>query len=142
MSPKGSTRGFHLLLYSEDPAADRAFLRDVVGLPAIDTGGGWLIFALPPSELGVHPMETEHRHGAFLMCEDLGDALSELTGRGARTVGEVTHDEGVGRFATIVLPGGGTLGIYQPEHPTPLPGWPTTQAPDAGAGSHATGTEE
>jgi hypothetical protein len=90
---------------------------------------GWLIFALPPAELGVHPIDTEHQHSMFLMCEELETTLTDLEARGARRVGDISEDEGVGRFAQLGLPGGGTIGLYQPSHATPLEGWPTSRSP-------------
>jgi catechol 2,3-dioxygenase-like lactoylglutathione lyase family enzyme len=120
-------KGIHVLVYSDDPEADRAFLRDVLDLPYVDAHDGWLIFALPPAELGVHPMETDWRQSVFLMCEDLAATMAVLEARGAEFAGEVSDDEGVGRFASLRLPGGGTLGLYEPAHATPLPGWPTSQ---------------
>jgi predicted enzyme related to lactoylglutathione lyase len=125
-------KGIHHLLYSEDPEADRAFLRDVVGLAHVDAHDGWLIFALPPAELGVHPIETDHPQSMFLMADDLEAAMAELEARGAEFVGEATDDGGVGRFATVRLPGGGTMGLYEPSHATPLPGWPTSAPPRTG----------
>lgn len=132
----------HYLLYSADPTADRQFLRDVIGLPYVDAHDGWLIFALPPAELGVHPIEPatagrrppvtdswSPQHAAFLMCDDLEATMGELEGKGAVFVGAVSEDEGVGRFATIALPGGGRLGLYQPWHASPLPGLATSEPP-------------
>lgn len=139
--PSPVVKGIHFLLYSDDPPADRAFLRDVIGLPSVDAHDGWLIFALPPTELGVHPIEGES-DGArtespwsgscsapFLMCDDLDEAMAALADQGAGFVGAVSDDQGVGRFATLRLPGGGTIGLYQPAHATPLAGWATSRPP-------------
>ena len=107
--------GAHAILYSGDPDALRAYLRDVVGLgDSLDAGGGWLIFALPPAEVAVHPAETAGCE-LFLMCDDLDATMAELRGRGAvlADVGE----ERWGRVTYLELPGGGRLGLYQPRHP-------------------------
>jgi catechol 2,3-dioxygenase-like lactoylglutathione lyase family enzyme len=108
--------GAHAIIYSRDAEADRAFLKDVLGLPFVDAGGGWLIFALPPAEVAVHPDESGGRHELYLLCTDIDTTLSELEGKGIR-VERPPHDERWGRTATIRLPGGGELGIYEPKHP-------------------------
>ena len=120
-------KGFHVLLSSADPKADREFLRDTLALTYVDSHDGWLICALPPAELGVHPRETEGEHTLFLMCDDVETTTADLESTGARFIGGVSDDEGVGRFATLSLPGGGTMGPYEPTHATPLPGWPTSR---------------
>ena len=107
--------GAHTIIGSADPEADRAFLRDVLGFDSVDAGGGWLIFSLPPSEVAVHPGK-DGRHELYLMCDDLDDTMEQLANRGARFRPEI-HDEPWGRLATIVLPGGGDLSIYEPRHP-------------------------
>lgn len=109
--------GVHALIYSTDAVADRAFLRDVLGLRHIDAGEGWLIFALPPAELGVHPTEGSGGHELYLMCEDLESTTAELAAAGA-IFARPAQEAGFGRLAMIKLPGGGELGIYQPYHPT------------------------
>jgi len=101
-----------------DAGATRAFLRDVLELDSVDAGGGWLIFALPPAELGVHPTDGPPHHRLYLMCEDLDAALARLTGRGV-TVAREPADEGFGRIAYLEVPGLGELGLYEPSHPTP-----------------------
>jgi len=116
--------GAHFLLYSKDPDADRAFLRDGLEFRAIDAGGGWLIFALPPAELGVHPGDWEQRHAEhallgtvlYLMCDDLGATIDSLAVKGV-TCTEITVAEW-GRKTTMRLPSGGELGLYQPTHAT------------------------
>ena len=111
--------GAHVILGSADAEADRAFLRDVLGLKGVDAGGGWLIFGLPPAEVAVHPGKSgEHR--LYLMCADLAATLAELRGRGVEAGAE--YDEPWGRLALIRLPGGGELGIYEPRHPRPAAG--------------------
>ena len=109
--------GAHTIIESTDAEADRAFLRDVLGLESVDVGDGWLIFALPPGELAVHP-GNNRGHELYLMCADLDATLAELRGKGVR-IGDQIHDQSWGRLATMTLPGGGRLSIYQPRHPIP-----------------------
>ena len=109
--------GAHTIIGSTDAEADRAFLRDILGLESVDVGGGWLIFALPPAELAVHPGKNG-RHELYLMCADLDATLTELRRKGVR-IGDEIHDEPWGRLATMTLPGGSELSIYQPRHPSP-----------------------
>jgi catechol 2,3-dioxygenase-like lactoylglutathione lyase family enzyme len=106
----------HALIYSPDADADRAFLRDVLGLDYIDSGGGWLIFALPPAELGVHPTDGEPHHELYLMCDDVERTVKELKAKGAEFEGGI-GDAGFGRVATIRMPSGSTLSMYEPKHP-------------------------
>ncbi len=109
--------GAHAVLYSKDAEADRAFFRDTLGFPAVDAGGGWLIFALPPTEAALHPTDADPRHELYLMCDDIAAERARL-GRAGAEVGEIS-DEGWGKLAALELPGGGTLGIYQPFHAVP-----------------------
>jgi catechol 2,3-dioxygenase-like lactoylglutathione lyase family enzyme len=109
----------HAIIYSSDAEADRAFLRDVLGFASVDAGGGWLIFALPPAELAVHPHETSHGHELYLMCDDVHATVEQLRAKGVDFTGAVT-DQGWGLLTAITLPGGGTLGLYEPRHPSPL----------------------
>jgi len=109
--------GAHTIIESADADADRAFLRDVLGLESVDAGGGWLIFGLPPGELAVHPGKNGH-HELYLMCADLDVTLAELRRKGVR-IGDEIRDERWGRLATMTLPGGGELAIYEPRHPSP-----------------------
>jgi catechol 2,3-dioxygenase-like lactoylglutathione lyase family enzyme len=120
--------GAHLLLYSKDPAADREFFRDILGLPTVDAGGGWLIFGLPPAELGLHPAPTPfvQRHadhdmlGAvlYLMCDDLESTARSLAAKGVGCSETERAEWGI--KTTIRLPSGGEIGLYQPTHPTAL----------------------
>ncbi len=110
-------RGVHMIIASTDAGADRAFLRDVLGLDSVDAGEGWLIFALPPAELAVHPGENG-RHELYLMCADLEATLRELERRGAALNSSIT-EQPWGRRGFIALPGGGELAIYQPTHASP-----------------------
>ena len=115
----GVINGAHVIVYSRDAAADRAFFRDVLGFDAVDAGCGWLIFMLPPSELAVHPVETGGGHELYLMCDDVHATVAELTAQGVEIVRDVS-DQGFGLLTAIRLPGGGELGLYEPRHPSPL----------------------
>ena len=108
--------GAHTVLYSPDADALRAFFRDVLGFPAVDVGGGWLIFGLPPAELAAHPAEAPGS-GLYLMCDDLEATMAELRAKDVE-LGPV-KDQGWGRVTTIALPDGGELGLYEPRHPVP-----------------------
>jgi predicted enzyme related to lactoylglutathione lyase len=120
--------GVHVLFYSHDPDADRAFFRDVLGLKSVDVGGGWLIFGLPKSEAAVHPVEQGGGSQAggnvmlgahvYLMCEDLDAFMKSLAARGVQC--GAVHTERWGIVTEIQMPSGGTLGLYQPKHPTAL----------------------
>jgi catechol 2,3-dioxygenase-like lactoylglutathione lyase family enzyme len=108
--------GAHVIIYSRDAEADRAFFRDVLGLDSVDSGGGWLIFALPPAEVAVHPTEETDYHELYLLCEDIEASAAELERRGVRL--KRPFDEARwGRVTEIALPGGGRIGLYQPKHP-------------------------
>ncbi|WP_421735748.1 VOC family protein [Cellulomonas sp.] len=112
----------HVLLASSDPAADRAFLRDVLGWASVadaTSGDGWLIFALPPAELGVHPGDSADGATLHLMCGDLDRTLADLAAKGVRPLGH-PHTEDWGVVTQIPLPSGGSLGLYEPRHPSPL----------------------
>ena len=111
--------GAHVVISSTDPEADRAFLRDVLGLDHVDAGGGWLIFGLPPSEIAVHPAEQNDLHELFLMCEDIEGLVDTLSARGASC--REIEDQPWGRLSYLDLPGGGRLGVYQPRHARPEP---------------------
>lgn len=111
--------GAHSVIFSTDPAADRAFLRDVFGFPHVDAGGGWLIFGLPPAELAVHPSDTNDVHGFHLMCEDIKELVTQLNDLNV-TCSEV-EEMPWGFLTNVSLPGGGTLSIYQPKHERPAP---------------------
>jgi predicted enzyme related to lactoylglutathione lyase len=121
--------GAHFLLYSKDPEADRAFLRDVLKLRAVDAGGGWLIFQLPPAELGVHPttggsFEQQHAEHSlsgcvlYLMCDDIEATIRTLTARKVHCT-EIEKAEW-GTKTTFKLPSGGEIGLYQPAHATAI----------------------
>jgi len=106
--------GAHVIVYSGDADADRAFFRDVLCYPHVDAGGGWLIFKLPPGEVAVHPADAAS-HELYLMCDDVNATVEELTAKGVQC-GPVS-DQGWGLLTSIRLPGGGELGLYEPKHP-------------------------
>lgn len=110
--------GAHVILYSKDADADRDFFKQVFGFDSVDAGHGWLIFALPPAELAFHPGD-EPRHELYLMCDDIEATMAELKGKGVVFKGSIDELRW-GSLAHINLPGGGTLGIYQPKHPRPI----------------------
>jgi catechol 2,3-dioxygenase-like lactoylglutathione lyase family enzyme len=118
--------GVHALLFADDAEAARAFLRDVLGLDSVDAGGGWLIFALPPAELAVHPADGNDRtageHQLFLMCRDIRRTAAELEARGVELTSPVTEQR-FGLVTSLRVPGGGEVGLYQPAHPSPLRGF-------------------
>jgi hypothetical protein len=116
--------GAHVLLYSTEPVALRALLRDVFGWRSVDAGDGWLIFALPPAEIGVHPpegptYESGVRHQFSLMCDDIEATIRELRAKGAEIKGS-PEDEGYGITVTLGLPGGVDVMLYEPRHASPL----------------------
>src|SRR5438445_6224731 len=102
---RGLINGVHTIIGSTDADADRAFVRDVLGFESVDAGGGWLIFALPPAELALHP-GTNSEHQLYLMCADLDATLRTLKGKGVAIKAQAI-EQGWGRIASIVLPGGG-----------------------------------
>lgn len=109
--------GAHTIIYSRKPEADRAFLRDVLRLPNVDAGGGWLIFGLPPSELAVHPGSKNNVHEFYFMCSDVRAFIATMAKRGV-SCGPV-QGMGWGLLTQVTLPSGGKLGVYQPRHVRP-----------------------
>jgi catechol 2,3-dioxygenase-like lactoylglutathione lyase family enzyme len=107
--------GGHVIIYSRDAEADRAFFRDVLGYPHVDAGGGWLIFKLPPAEVAVHPTDGAESHEFLLMCDDVDATVDELTAKGVEFTQPVTA-AGWGRVTRFRLPGGGEVGMYEPRH--------------------------
>ncbi len=106
------------MLHSKDATADRAFLRDILGLSSVDAGHGWLIFALPPAEIAVHPAEDNDRHELYFMCDDLRAEISTLGEKGVRC--SEVQEARWGSVTKIRLPGGSEVGLYQPKHPSAL----------------------
>jgi catechol 2,3-dioxygenase-like lactoylglutathione lyase family enzyme len=107
--------GAHVIVYSKDAAADRAFFRDVLGFSSVDAGHGWLIFALPPAEAAVHPAEKDTGHELYFMCDDLKAEIASLAAKGVQC--SELQEARWGFIAMIQLPGGGEVGLYQPKHP-------------------------
>ncbi len=109
--------GAHLILYSRDAEVDRVFLRDTIGFAGVDAGEGWLILALPPAEVAVHPTDGETRYELYLTCDNIQRTLADLSNRGVEIVHPVA-DRGWGLLAAIRMPSGAELGLYEPRHPT------------------------
>lgn len=119
--------GIHTLLYTSEPEKVRAVLRDVFGFPSVDAHEGWLIFGLPPAEMGVHPAEPPHgrpgTHAVSFMCDDIHATITELRAKGIDVHGG-PDDQGWGITATMALPGGCDVMLYQPRHPLAIRAWP------------------
>jgi hypothetical protein len=112
--------GAHVIIYSTNAEADRAFFRDVLGYSYADAGHGWLIFALPPAEVAVHPSDENDMHELYLMCDDVRGIVADLHTKGVAC--SAIDEQRWGSITHLTLPGGGKLGIYQPKHPSPLDG--------------------
>jgi catechol 2,3-dioxygenase-like lactoylglutathione lyase family enzyme len=112
--------GAHVIVYTKDVEADRAFFRDVLGFKSVDAGRGWLIFALPPSEAAFHPSADNGRHELYFLCDDLKSEMTALAKKGV-AFSEV-HEERWGSITRVRLPGGSDIGLYQPKHPTAIAG--------------------
>ena len=110
--------GAHVIVYSKNAEADRAFFRDVLGFKSVDAGHGWLIFALPPAEAAVHPSDGRGAHELYFMCADLKSEMASLAKKGVRCPD--VQEARWGSITKIPLPGGGEVGLYQPKHPTAL----------------------
>lgn len=117
--------GAHTIVYSKDAATVRAFLHDVLGFGSVDAGDGWLIFALPPAELAVHPTTGATKYELYLMCDDIHATVEQLQGRGV-TFARSISDEGWGLLTAIEMPDGGELGLYEPRHPIAAGGSPSS----------------
>jgi catechol 2,3-dioxygenase-like lactoylglutathione lyase family enzyme len=111
--------GVHAVIFSQDAEGAHALFRDALGFRSVDAGGGWLIFALPPAELAVHPSTDESHHELYLMCDDVNATVAELADKGVEFAHPV-REEGFGLLTAIKLPGGGELGLYEPKHAGPL----------------------
>ena len=109
--------GAHVMLFTRDEEADRAFLRDVLEIPCIDSGGGWLIFKLPPAELGVHAHDRNDVHELYLICDNLDATIAQLAEKGVACGEVMTADWG--RATSVPLPGGGKIGVYEAHHARP-----------------------
>jgi catechol 2,3-dioxygenase-like lactoylglutathione lyase family enzyme len=114
--------GAHVIVYSKDAEADRAFFRDVLGLKSVDAGHGWLIFALPPGEAAFHPAGENGPHEFYFMCDSLKSEMASLAKKGVKC--SKVEEARWGSITKMKLPGGGEVGLYQPKHPTALAlGW-------------------
>ena len=112
--------GSHTIIYSTDAEGDRAFLNNVLKMPSVDVGQGWLIFGLPPSEVAVHPAsENDGVHEFYLMCDDVAEFIAEMQSQNVEC--SPVHEEYWGLLTQVTLPGGGSLGVYQPHHDRPEP---------------------
>ena len=111
-------RAAHVILYSTNAEADRAFFRDVLEYPFVDAGHDWLIFALPPAELAIHPADGGGAHELYLICDDLVAFIAQMSEHGLPC--SDPHTERWGLITDLTLPGGGTIGVYEPTHPSPL----------------------
>ncbi len=109
--------GAHSIIYSTQPEKDRDFIRDVLKFPSIDAGGGWLIFGLPPAEVAVHPAKKNNVHELYLMCDDIEKLIDEMKSFKVRC--SKVHRQSWGLLVKLRLPGGGSLGVYQPLHARP-----------------------
>jgi catechol 2,3-dioxygenase-like lactoylglutathione lyase family enzyme len=110
--------GAHVIVYSKNADADRAFFRDVLGFKSVDAGHGWLIFALPPAEAAFHPSDKNGVHELYFLCDDLKAEIASLAKKHVKC--SEVHEERWGSITKIRLPGGGDVGLYQPKHPTAL----------------------
>ena len=111
--------GAHSIIYSKNPEADRAFLRDVLHLTNVDVGDGWLIFGLPPAEVAVHPSSKNDLHEFYLMSDDVEAFVAQM--KKSRIGCEPVQNLGWGLMTQLTLPGGGKLGVYEPRHARPKP---------------------
>ena len=130
--------GAHSIIYSTNPDADRAVLRDVFKLTHVDVGGGWLIFGLPPAEVAVHPSEKNDVHELYLMCDDVDAFVADMKVHNLACA--PIADQGWGLLTRLTLPGGGKLGIYQPRHARPAAMAASSPPARAGRKARATGT--
>jgi catechol 2,3-dioxygenase-like lactoylglutathione lyase family enzyme len=110
--------GAHMIIYTKDADADRAFFRDVLGFRSVDAGHGWLILALPPAEAAFHPADDGEMHELYLMCDNLKAEMAALGKKGIQCSN--VQEARWGSITKITLPGGGQLGLYQPKHPTAI----------------------
>ncbi len=113
------TTGIHLVIYSKDAEADKAFFKDILKLTNVDVGHGWLIFGLPPSELAVHPSSENGNHEIYLMCDDIDTFVRQMSKQNI-PCSEI-ENQGWGQLVQLTLPSGSKLGVYQPRHARPKP---------------------
>jgi hypothetical protein len=110
--------GAHVIVYSKNADADRAFFRDVLKYTSVDAGHGWLIFALPPAEAAVHPSDENDVHELYFMCDDVQAFIADMKARNVEC--SRIEEQRWGSITHVRLPGGGQVGVYQPKHPTPI----------------------
>jgi catechol 2,3-dioxygenase-like lactoylglutathione lyase family enzyme len=110
--------GAHVIVFTHDADADRAFFRDVLNMANVDSGGGWLIFEMPPSEIAFHPTDDRPTNEIYLLCDDLAEEIRRLEAKGVAF--SQVDEERWGTVTRFILPGGTTIGLYQPKHPTAL----------------------
>ncbi len=113
--------GAHTIIYAQDAERARAFLRDILDLPSVDVGHGWLIFGLPPGEVACHPIDDEQppgTHTLYLMCDDIHATIADLKRKGVEFASPIA-DRGWGVLTTFKIPGAGEIGLYQPRHARP-----------------------
>jgi len=110
--------GAHVIIFSSEADAVRAFLRDVLEFPSVDAGDGWPVFVLPPAELAAHPTDDAGHHELYLMCDDIEAAIGELERKGVE-ISRPISEERWGRLSAIRMPDGNDLRLYQPNHPAP-----------------------
>ena len=110
--------GIHTLIYANDADKVRTFFRDVLQFPSVDVGHGWVIFAMPPAELGIHPTDGEVYHELYLMCDDVKSTVARLQRKGVQCA-EI-RDVGWGSLTSVTIPGGGEIGLYEPRHKTAI----------------------
>ena len=110
--------GVHAIVFAHDAERARAFFRDTLGFDSVDTGGGWLIFALPPAELAAHPTDERAHHELYLMCDDLHATVAGLKRKGVEFTSEIA-EEWWGLTTAFEIPGGGQMALYEPRHPRP-----------------------
>jgi predicted enzyme related to lactoylglutathione lyase len=111
--------GVHAIIFNQDADAVRAFFRDTLGFSSVDAGHGWLIFALPPAELGIHPTDEAGHHELYLMCDDIHKTVEELKIKGVEFSKPIS-DAGFGLMTSFTIPGGAELALYEPKHPTAI----------------------
>ncbi len=123
--------GVHTIIYADDAEQARAFLHDVLGFRSVDAGGGWLIFALPPGEMAVHPGDSVGQHEVFLMCHEIDQTVEQMKAKGVEFTAPIS-DQSWGRVARFRVPGAGEMGLYEPRHPSLLAEFDQSQTNSTG----------